>query len=1338
MSETLQLSYQRLLHGANKILSFPVVHGFITRMQLEREWMAREEHTPSPPTEHGLCGTSRLVSLLDHLAIRIRDYSVSAEVLKQRNLRAALPQVRELCTEVDEDLSRTDDSRAVSHVGEVKAILYGALWHTELSYDAAEAGRLQGEFLDSVRDQQWYRDLLNLLESTFGDTLLAGCSDSRALLPEFARKSTALESESRILAKWFLRISPPLRECESAFLSRLSGVPVTDIEAAHIGWRQLFPVAAFEQKQFPSLGDLFDPIPGPRVYRPVLRLDRTCGATFSHLRIRLTTEVFAQLLRMTTDERRTVESRVEYLIREVGISPYEVSAAIGAREGWQRSLAALEAGIEHIYDGTERRPLTGSLSRVTKASKYWVESERPLFDSTPRGYEIETDIIRHPVEPRLREILGKENELSLRDYVHAALLLELVAAPRTHFFSKNFSSAFSEWRGQLPVDAFVDILTHSDPSMRESALCLFECGQMADLLNWLRGAPPHTITELLWDGMRFATTGPKSGTTDHANPRAFSVLFVGYLLSRFERFPASLQADEYQREIRECMEEAKERVRKLKGSEDPQKIREELWSLGLQQEEFAAHRRGYGLIRNTSASQALSNRERFQYSRLLGQLPKLLSDGEATTTTLEILRSSRIRPETLASSLVLRELTEAHLLVTPEDLKTAMQILDGIAAKGAHFTTLACTRELLRVAVRSDEEGYLGLSRVDLHRRNREERQKVFGAFFRGEIDGSSSSRFKAFLQRSSFGIASLRLAVAEGAAPQWQDAPGPLSAEEITPLIRALREGAGIRQELEIIRSFIDDFRPLQAQYLFSLYRSLKMQHEYCPSDLLITESTFWRSWPDYLFPLELKPGSRLFPDEQSLLEYAWKCSESFIRNPAGFSPKLLLDFELVGLACRLYRTGELSPNDVMTRVYEMLAYGRNFASSHDSQPVSAGQKRSIFDVFERMPEREILIPRARFNLRDLKLSELKGPFESDALTQFEADFATLQSVIETGASSPLEEVSTRLGLELSSEMRQDEEEQQHADPAQSYHNQCLLLVNELAKRHADSISDESLRLIFFAHASRDRRVLGSALRMSSYTDYLERVTSFVEFVGAGGKNPEWCEILEQCPPQLRARFDKVSDVEYLLTPLASLLKTEGLASDGPAEITDNTRGKNRSAKGKSGETSHVAIRLRLHRDAPIFAIGAICDSCLTESLAQHPTKAFVSFAEQGRTVRPVGATFSGGFMLFHTTTDDGNSALIIRGYNPVLTLLSKVVISRLFDEVVQYVAEEIAPALGATEILAPLDTIHGIAFSNRALAHLSFNMRFKDAPRVSVSDEQLVLNRYDIRQRCVRVWPR
>jgi hypothetical protein len=111
---------------------------------------------------------------------------------------------------------------------------------------------------------------------------------------------------------------------------------------------------------------------------------------------------------------------------------------------------------------------------------------------------------------------------------------------------------------------------------------------------------------------------------------------------------------------------------------------------------------------------------------------------------------------------------------------------------------------------------------------------------------------------------------------------------------------------------------------------------------------------------------------------------------------------------------------------------------------------------------------------------------------------------------------------------------------------------------------------------------------------------------------------------------------------------------------------------------------------------------------------------------------------MLFHTTTDDGNSALIIRGYNPVLTLLSKVVISRLFDEVVQYVAEEIAPALGATEILAPLDTIHGIAFSNRALAHLSFNMRFKDAPRVSVSDEQLVLNRYDIRQRCVRVWPR
>jgi hypothetical protein len=297
------------------------------------------------------------------------------------------------------------------------------------------------------------------------------------------------------------------------------------------------------------------------------------------------------------------------------------------------------------------------------------------------------------------------------------------------------------------------------------------------------------------------------------------------------------------------------------------------------------------------------------------------------------------------------------------------------------------------------------------------------------------------------------------------------------------------------------------------------------------------------------------------------------------------------------------------------------------------------------------------------------------------------------------------------------------------------MALADHLVSQPLESISDDDLRLMFYAHAARDRRSLGSAIRMSEYSEFVERVTGFVEFVGTGSKDPEWLDVLARCTPELRARFERISDVEYLLAPLTNLIRSDGPATQ-PSSQTSAGGSTKKGQKEKGGAEADLKVRLQLHRDAPIHVVGHICDSCVRDSLESHPTKAFVTFTEPGRGTLPIGTTFSGGFMLFQTTTEEGKKALVIRGYNPTATLVHKVAISKLFDEVVRYIAEEIAPKVGATEILAPLDTIPGMAFSNRAFAYLAFKLKYKDAPRVSVPDERIVFNRYDIRERCVKVW--
>jgi hypothetical protein len=131
---------------------------------------------------------------------------------------------------------------------------------------------------------------------------------------------------------------------------------------------------------------------------------------------------------------------------------------------------------------------------------------------------------------------------------------------------------------------------------------------------------------------------------------------------------------------------------------------------------------------------------------------------------------------------------------------------------------------------------------------------------------------------------------------------------------------------------------------------------------------------------------------------------------------------------------------------------------------------------------------------------------------------------------------------------------------------------------------------------------------------------------------------------------------------------------------------------------------------------------------LHEYPNIAFVTFSEEPQGKLP---SYSGGFMLIETLTSGGDKALVIRGYNPTQTLLAKLEIEQLFENVVTY-TEEIAKELGCKMILAPCDAIPGLAFSNRPFAHLAFGLNYGDCPPVSIPKGGTTFNKLLIHNKC------
>lgn len=1362
----LQLSYGRLLHGARRFLSFPTSNSVFsmaktgvfgdafpdsgpTRVEpltdFEKQEVVQElrrsgidsrreqigdrqvyetgEFAPDY-VEHRLAPASRLITLLKSAVDKSHRWKRFVRSNPQQELRALTEGTRDLCIDIDDEATDTRATSRGNNFAEVRALLYTALERME-GIDQSSRSLRGFSVLSWVRDEKWYGDLLTLLGQSFGDTLLEGCKRSRLDLPDFARGTTALIPDSQVLAELFFQVHTPLNEAEISFFSRLSGLLPQDLQKLHGTWSNVLERPTYLRSVPPELGDLLDPLPGARDYKPMRVLEHEELQRFKALGIEASPSALQDMARLSEQELEGLARRAENLIKEVGLDPYTVSNAFEDKDGPIEGIAHLEGRITYVGEGSERVPASGSFPRVIKALKALMGKEDRL-SGTGAGIGIQSIEIFASARYRtsLRTFLENPGSMSPRDLVHAALIVELT----DKHFAQSLEDRFASWRPHLPVQSFTEVLTHADTAVREAGFSILHGNQIVPLLEWLRLSPPETFREVIEDGVAFARIGPKSGNERSVDPVLFNQFLVGYLIARFERFPTAIPTSEFQRELQRCKDEAKARTRQVSDPSDITEVSAALSNLGFGGAGYSQYQTGFHALEALPESQALSSAEEMCYARLLGQLPRHFSFDDWSQETIATLRACSIRPDVLAQSGVLVVLTAGDLIISQEDLKATLKALEGLVAKGSAALMLSCATSLLQVARVSDREGYFSQGRLTANLKDTRERRKTFGEFFRGEMDPTRSAALKTYLQKSSFGLGALRMAVAEGSSATWDNSFGPFSPEEFGELATALRQRSGAVKEIETIKLFIDAYRAVKTEYLYSVYRSIKLNHSYCPTELTVSRSDIWRSWPDYLFPLHSQAGQRMFPDERSLAEYVWNQTESFTRNPSRFSPKLILDFELAAVASRLYRTDELSSAECLQQVKVMLEPGREFVNAGGVRSVPVPKSPSAFDVFREMPSREVTVPRFKSNPRDLKLEGVPGPFALDARQQFEADSAVLYGVVERGVPSILSELSTRIGpLALGGS-----DAEAHGAALQPH---FMALADHLVSQPLESISDDDLRLMFYAHAARDRRSLGSAIRMSEYSEFVERVTGFVEFVGTGSKDPEWLDVLARCTPELRARFERISDVEYLLAPLTNLIRSDGPATQ-PSSQTSAGGSTKKGQKEKGGAEADLKVRLQLHRDAPIHVVGHICDSCVRDSLESHPTKAFVTFTEPGRGTLPIGTTFSGGFMLFQTTTEEGKKALVIRGYNPTATLVHKVAISKLFDEVVRYIAEEIAPKVGATEILAPLDTIPGMAFSNRAFAYLAFKLKYKDAPRVSVPDERVIFNRYDIRERCVKVW--
>jgi hypothetical protein len=116
---------------------------------------------------------------------------------------------------------------------------------------------------------------------------------------------------------------------------------------------------------------------------------------------------------------------------------------------------------------------------------------------------------------------------------------------------------------------------------------------------------------------------------------------------------------------------------------------------------------------------------------------------------------------------------------------------------------------------------------------------------------------------------------------------------------------------------------------------------------------------------------------------------------------------------------------------------------------------------------------------------------------------------------------------------------------------------------------------------------------------------------------------------------------------------------------------------------------------------------------------------------------TFMGGCILIMTKTEEGEPAIVLRGFNPQLRLIRKASVMELFDTFLQYVIDKVAAPMGINTILAPFEMVSGGAFTNRPIVHLGFKARYRKSTCLKLDrNHGSTYNDRAINESCVIIW--
>lgn len=697
------------------------------------------------------------------------------------------------------------------------------------------------------------------------------------------------------------------------------------------------------------------------------------------------------------------------------------------------------------------------------------------------------------------------------------------------------------------------------------------------------------------------------------------------------------------------------------------------------------------------------------YLEVLSQLPSGVVNEDTAHGIIESLHRSGIPIDKLASSKLVEALAQTELLQysgTDRPLGEIEAILQGLAdivRAGDDKLCLKIAQELIEYGYHAD------LQDDDYHGYYDYDEWHVEGLF--QQFINQDDSRQKAAIKRSFLTF------VGESRSPNRQ-----ASLNRELDLLLGIKSDQKERgdwyrdakatqlkkghvppsvMELSAIREFFKTFGVCNAGQLYVTFRGLFLGLNHSPTVLNRHRPSTGYRWEASNAEGE-QEGGRHINSVSELVRYVRDTTRDIVENPNGFTPRSLLDLELLGLAARVYRTGELSVQQALAFEQESVR-----AWHEPNKSYTTKFKRR----FEKFPNTQRHFSFHRIDPKQLRAFQI-APDEREMIEVFKSQISQIQGV---GLEVEIENLAVHFQVESAAEEILPSIESDAREDGSGYRAVLAQLFVDFDRLGDSGSRPELLRKLFLLFALSQRMRSASARFMLEAVDAHELLCGFSEFLYQSFHDEDFSQVLERLDGELVEELANAVGLPIFGPAITRLMKTLDKTTDKVTTLTF-TPG----------------------RGAPSALIGFICDSCARTHLETTPDGLFVSFSPvfEREKDRPLITNFQGGSILLAAETVDGDDALIIRGFNPIHSLLMKVRAGDLFESFVSFLEHEIARPLGFRYILAPLDKIPGLALSNRPLVHSYFNTTYRNSRRISLADpERVVFNDISVGDRCVVV---